>query len=82
MNKRLSHALFFVSGVLIAEIVGCQRETPTEETQPPQPALTVDQAAQQAVESVKTPMDKAHAVEGMLGEAANRTADRAKEASP
>jgi hypothetical protein len=81
MNKRRSQFLLLVYVVLIAGISGCQRETPAEKTgsQNNQPTGAVEQAAQEAVDSVKTPMDKARGVEGTLGEAAERTADRVKE---
>lgn len=79
MNKRRFHLLLPVYVVILAGILGCQRETPAEKSQPPQPASAVDQAAQQAVEAIKTPMDKARGVEGTLSEAADRTADRVKE---
>ncbi|HEV8328360.1 MAG TPA: hypothetical protein VGQ08_12835 [Nitrospiraceae bacterium] len=57
----------------------CQQETPAEKAQSPQPDSAVDRAAQQAVDAIKTPMDKARGVEDTLGEAAERTADRVKE---
>ncbi len=79
MNKRQSHVLLLGYVVLIAGMLGCQRETPAEKTQPPQPASAVDQAAQQAVDAIKTPMDKARGVEGTLEKAAEQTADRVKE---
>jgi hypothetical protein len=81
MNKK-RYQLFLVCSLLIASAFGCQRETPTEKTQPPQPASAVDQAAQQAVDAVKTPMDKARGVEGTLEKSAERTADRVNEAAP
>lgn len=81
MNKRRSHFLLLVYVILIAGILGCQRETPAEKTrtQNNQPTGAVEQAAQQAVDAIKTPMDKARGVEDTLGEAAERTADRVKE---
>jgi hypothetical protein len=81
MSRKLSRILIIVCLMLIVGIQGCQRETPAEKTQPPQPTSAVDQAAQQAVDAIKTPLDKARGVEGTLGEAAERTADRAKEAT-
>jgi len=64
MNLRSSHVPLVVYLVLIAGMLGCQREPPAERAQPPQPASTVDQAAQQAVDAFKTPMDEARGVEG------------------
>ena len=81
MNKGHSHFLFLICVVLIVGIVGCQRETPTEKTgaQNTQPVGVVDQAAQQAIDSIKTPMDKARGVEGTLEKAGEQTADKVKE---
>ena len=84
MNKERSHFLFLVCVVLIVGIVGivgCQRETPTEKTgaQNNQPVGVVDQAAQQAIDSIKTPLDKARGVEGTLEKAAEKTADKVRE---
>lgn len=81
MNKGRSHFLLLVFVVLIVGIVGCQRETPPEKTgtQNNQPTGAVEQAAQQAIDSIKTPMDKARGVEGTLEKAAEQTADKVKE---
>jgi hypothetical protein len=81
MNKRRSHFLLIIYAVLIAEIFGCQRETPAEKTgsQNNQSTGAVEQAAQQAVDAIKTPMDKARGVDDTLGKAAGRTADKVKE---
>ena len=81
MNKGHYHFLFLVCVVLIVGIVGCQQETPAEktETQNNQPTRAVEQAAQQAINSIKTPMDKARGVEGTLEKAAEQTADKIKE---
>jgi hypothetical protein len=58
---------------------GCQRETPVEKSQAPQPPSIVDQAVRQSVDAIQTPMDKARGVEGTLSEAAGRTAERVQE---
>lgn len=79
MNKRQIHLVLLVYVILIVGVKGCQRETPTEKAQPPQPDSTVDQAAQQAVDTIKTPMDEARGVEGTLEKAAEQTADKVKE---
>lgn len=80
MTTRSSHVLLLVYLVLIAGMLGCQRETPAEKAQPPQPTSTVDRAAQQAVDAIKTPTDEARGVEGTLEKNAERTADKVKEA--
>ena len=82
MNNRRIHFVLLVYVLLIVGVQGCQRETPAEKAQPPQPASTVDQAAQKAVDAIKTPMDEARGVEGTLEKAAGQTADKTKEASP
>lgn len=81
MNKGRSHFLLLVYVVLIVGIVGCQRETPAGKTgtQNNQPTGALEQTVQQAVDSVKTPIDKARGVEGTLEKAAEQTADKVKE---
>ena len=77
-----AHDLRLLGVVWVALLMGlpaCQRETPADKAPPPQPASTVDRAAQESVEAIKTPMDKARGVENTLGESADRTADRVKE---
>jgi hypothetical protein len=66
--------------LLIVGLQGCQRETPAEKAQPPQSASSVDRAAQQAVDAIKTPMDKARGAEGTLEQAAERQAETVKDA--
>ena len=83
MDKGRSHLLLLVFVVLIVGIIGCQQETPAEKTgaQNTQPVGAVEQAAQQAIDSIKTPIDKARGVEGTLEKAAEQTADKVKEAA-
>jgi hypothetical protein len=82
MHKGRSQLLLLVYAVLIVGAAGCQREAPAEKTgiQNTQPAGAVEQAAQQAIDSIKTPIDKARAVEGTLEKAADQTAEKVKEA--
>ena len=83
MNKGRSRFPLLVYVVLIVGIAGCQRETPAGKTkaQNNQPAGAVEQAAQQAIDSIKTPMDKARGVEGTLEKSAEQTADKVREAA-
>ncbi len=69
--------LFVVTG-----LYACQQEAPTEQSSPSQPASAVDRAAQQAVDAIKTPMDKARSVEGTLEQAAGRVSEQTQGATP
>ena len=68
--------------LVVTGLCACQQEAPTEKSSPPQPISAVDQAAQQAVDAIKTPMDKARSVEGTLEQAAGRTAEQTQGATP
>ena len=83
MDKERSHFLLSVYVVLIVGTVGCQQETPAGKTgaQNNHPAREVEHAAQQAIDSIKTPMDKARGVEGTLEKSAEQTAQKVKEAA-
>ena len=72
LNHRGSCVLLVILGLMM---LGCERENPAAQSQPSQPASAVDQAAQQAVDVVKTPMDKARGVEGTLEQSAGSTAE-------
>jgi len=82
MRRQLSHVLITICLMSTVGILGCQQETPAGKTgaQDNQPTSAVDQAAQQAIDSIRTPMDKARGVEGTLHKAAENTADKVKEA--
>jgi len=75
MQLFVRHSLFPLILILALMAVGCEREKPATQSQPPQPASAVDQAAQQAVDAIKMPMDKARGVEETLEQAADRTAE-------
>lgn len=79
MRKWDLRMFVLLPAIVIFGLLACQQEASTEKSNPPQPASAVDRAAQQAVDAIKTPMDKARGVEDTLGEAAERTADRVKE---
>ena len=77
MARKTSIAL--LTFLAVGGLYACEREAPAEKSSPPQPTSAVDRAAQQAVDAINTPMDKARGVEDTLGGAAERTADRVKE---
>jgi hypothetical protein len=62
----------------------CQREGPTEKAggQPPAAAGVIEQTAQQAVDHIKGPMDKARAVEETIEKAAERRGEPLQGAIP
>jgi hypothetical protein len=70
--------------LVVAGLSACQRETPVEKagTQSSPPTGVVEQTAQQAVDAIRTPMDKARSVEGTLEQAAGRTAEQVQGATP
>ena len=56
--------------IMVLVMFGCDQGKP-----PSQQESVVDQAAQQAVDAIQAPMDKARGVEETLGQAADRTAE-------
>ena len=83
MNKRHGFAFLVVYVVLLTGMVGCQQETPAGKTeaQNNKPTGAVEQAAQQAIESINTPLDKARGVESTLEKSAEQTAEKVKESA-
>ena len=81
MDRRILQRFSLAVLLPVFALAGCQREAPTDNGRTSQPSSPVDQAAQQAVDAIKTPMDKARGVEGTLGEAAERTADGTRDGS-
>ena len=77
MLSALALLIFTVAPALSA----CQREAPTEQSRSPQPPSAIERAAQQSIDAIKSPMDKARGVEETLSDAAERTAERVKEAT-
>jgi hypothetical protein len=66
-------------GVVMVGAVGCGQEAP--KTEAPTKSAT-ESTGQAIVDSIKTPLDKARAVEGTLEKAADKTADTIKDAAP
>ncbi len=77
-----------VFGLLMAYALlvfpACQRESPAEKAgvRSPRSTEAIEGAAQQTVDGIKGPMDKARMVEGTLEKAAERTAGQAQDATP
>ena len=77
-------------GGWLAVVVGCGQEAPETEapkatapSAPSAPSKSVtDSTGQAVVDSIKAPLDKSRAVEGTLEKAAEKTADRVKDAAP
>jgi uncharacterized lipoprotein YajG len=77
--NRWRHYSSLLALTVVCILTGCQRETPTEKSQPLQPTSAVDHATQQAVDAVNVPMNKARTVEGTLDKAADRQAEMVKD---
>lgn len=70
-TRVISVILMFAS----CEVMGCQRETPTEKVETP-----TDTVAEAIERAVHTPIEKAKGVEGTLQRAADRTAEQTHKA--
>jgi hypothetical protein len=72
-------------GVMMVGVMGCGQEA-SKTSQPSAPAApsksATESTGQAIVDSIKTPLDKARAVEGTLEKAADKTADTIKDAAP
>ena len=76
----------FLGALALIGMIGCGQEAPTGKAGTPSaPAATSKPAAestgQAIVDSIKTPLDKAHQVEGTLEKAAGKTAGAVKDAA-
>ena len=86
MKIRGYYLSLFLSALAVVGMIGCGQETPTKKagapTTPAAPSSSATESAGRAiVDSIKTPLDKAHQVEDKLGKAADKTADTVKEAT-
>lgn len=87
--KRRGDWLAMVAGVMVG-LIGCGQEAPKTEapkaaspSAPAAPSKSVTDSTEQAVvDSIKTPLDKARAVEGTVEKAAEKTAGTVKDATP
>ncbi len=72
MNRHKWGVLVLMA-VALAGLVGCNQESPA--------GKATEAAGQAAVDAIKTPIDKARGVDGMLEKAAEQTAGKVKEAT-
>jgi hypothetical protein len=80
MKRRGSWRAMIVGAVMVG-VVGCGQEAP-KTSAPGAPSKPAAESTGQAiVDSIKTPLDKARAVEGTLEKAADKTADTIKDAT-
>ena len=83
--KKSSYSWLFVVGLLaMVGLFGCNQETPIEKTKAAASSgnAATQAAGQAAVDAIKTPMDKARQVEGVLEKSAEDTAAKIKESTP
>jgi hypothetical protein len=80
--KRRGDWLAMMVAVVMVGIMGCGQEA-SKTSAPAAPSKSATESAgQTVVDSIKTPLDKARAVEGTLEKAAEKTADTIKDAAP
>lgn len=75
--KKFKYRVFFGAGLLaMVGLFGCNQETPIEKTKAAAASgsAATQAAGQAAVDAIKTPMDKARQVEGILEQSAEQTA--------
>ena len=83
--KKFRRSFSFVVGLLaVVGPFGCSQETPIEKTKAAAASgnAATQAAGQAAVDAIKTPMDKARQVEGVLEKSAEDTAAKIKESTP
>jgi hypothetical protein len=83
--KTHGFCLSLLFAVVLVGVAACQQEGPKNGVPKAPSALgnpATDAAGQAIVDTIKTPMDKAHSVEGTLEKAAGKTADTVKDATP
>ena len=83
MKKSRRDLLFVVGLLAMVGLFGCNQETPIEKTKAAAASgnAATQAAGQAAVDAIKTPLDKARQVEGVLGQSAEQTAAKIKEAT-
>ncbi|TKB75914.1 MAG: hypothetical protein E8D46_00765 [Nitrospira sp.] len=82
--KKTRCSFSFVVGLLaVVGLFGCSQETPVEKTKAvaASGSAATQAAGQAAVDAIKTPMDKARQVEGVLEQSAAKRAAQSKEST-
>ena len=82
--KKSRCSVLFVAGVLaMLGLSGCSQETPVEKAKAAAASgsAAVQAAGQAAVDGIRTPMDQARQVEGVLEQSAEQRAAEAKKAT-
>ena len=74
MKKSRRDLLFVVGLLAMVGLFGCKQETPIEKTKAAAASgnAATQAAGQAAVDAIKTPLDKARQVEGVLGQSAEQ----------
>lgn len=72
--NRLKSGVWAFMAVALVGLIGCNQDSPA--------GKATEAAGQAAVDAIKTPIDKARAVEGTLEKSAEQTAAKVKEAGP
>jgi len=83
MMKSRCSVLCVVGLLSVVGLFGCSQETPAEKTKAAAASgnAVTEAAGQAAVDSIKTPMDKARQTEGVLEQSAEQRAAEAKKAT-
>ena len=84
MKKSRCSVVSVVGLLAMVGLFGCNQETPIEKTKAAASSgnAATQAAGQAAVDAIKTPMDKARQVEGVLEKSAEDTAAKIKESTP
>jgi len=83
MKKFRRSFSFVVELLAVVGLFGCNQETPIEKTKAAAASgnAATQAAGQAAVDSIKTPMDKARQTESILEQSAEQTAAKIKEST-
>jgi len=83
MKKFRLNVSFFAGLLAVVGLFGCSQETPVEKTRAAASSgnAATQAAGQAAVDSIKTPMDKARQTESTLEQSAEQRAAQSKEST-